>query len=1348
MAESCAIIPCVKNKEGKKVDSILFKDLLKLNKYNRQDTVNAYLMTKSKEFSTYYGNKVEYDENNEPKLNSLIRLPEFKTILSDNKIIESLNKEIGHYKKDSNNIDYKKNNTENFQSLVKKAIDFNTSAKYKDYIALIKKSQDDKGNTLLTIEVEKKNDINSKEASDMQRFYELNQKLREIMHDSGVTDEALTDIEERLGINGVTDFEKANVTANGLIAIIRLAKGERGEKALPEEFAHLMIKALGDNPLAKRLRDVIDKNHLEAEILGEDYNTYSEQYNGNRSKLIEEAMGKLVANSLINNQPIKQAPYKPLLQRLIQAIKNFFKNWDIDRIDRAKKEANKVSDIIATGLLNNKLVDRKDIDNISSSDKFYQVTEKVKKNKELINSIIQTEAKRLKIFETKNRETFNLKQQQVILKLQKSLKDNTEIEALYEYLDETFNTLQKVEAKLINLKSKSDVSINTLARTLNDIKDFLDAYGSVFNIIRERVVEDNKYEDSQFDDNLKEVLKECDDILKNLYLEYKNYSMPLFVQFIKPWVGEGIVIPFGKHKGKILTAEDMVKRADQDISFFDRWLKSMAESSDPILNILDQIVKKQKNEARLNTIEISKKIKALGIELEQAGVKGFDWMFEKNKEGKRTGNYIQEINYGEFKENLRKFWDELNKKYGENPVDEEAILNRKKEIREWYQENTERAGEQTIPKISKYKNKEYEKLNDAQKKFYKEIIQIKADLEKSLPEGYKRTYRTVKIRKSLMERILSSENVKSGSLTFWESLKDQVIRRADDNEFGTKSSVKDFEGNEVMTLPIYYTNLKEGESEEDVSTDVVSTMIAYAAMAEDFKQMNKVLDILELGRDVLRDREIVQTEGGKVKQEVFNVLGIKSTSPIVKKGEGTNFFDRLQDFFTMQVYQRYMKDEGTFGSTKIDKGKTANFLNKLTALNSFALNLLSGISNVTTGNIMMTVESFAKQFFSPSDTAKADKIYASSLPQYMAEIGQRIKTSKLALWDELFNVLQEYEQENRDAKFLLNNMVKRLFGSSILYTFNNIGEHWMQNRTSLAVANTIKMKTPEGKIVSLWDAMEVQYIDKNNPKKGARLVVKEGYTKEDGTKFTREDIYKAAQKMAEINHQMHGIYNPLDRNAFQHVALGRLVMMYRKYLVPSLHKRFASVQHNLDLDAWTEGYYRTLGRFLWQTAKELKQGQFAIITNWNRLEPEEKANMRRSLTELSIFISLWILITLTDWSDKDKDWLSTMFEYQARRLYSEIGALTPTPALVEEGLRILKSPAAAVNTTEDLLDIVGALNPWNYEMVGGEDAIIQSGKYKGHSRGYKDIMESPLFPIKNTVYRALHPEEGIPFFKN
>ena len=85
--------------------------------------------------------------------------------------------------------------------------------------------------------------------------------------------------------------------------------------------------------------------------------------------------------------------------------------------------------------------------------------------------------------------------------------------------------------------------------------------------------------------------------------------------------------------------------------------------------------------------------------------------------------------------------------------------------------------------------------------------------------------------------------------------------------------------------------------------------------------------------------------------------------------------------------------------------------------------------------------------------------------------------------------------------------------------------------------------------------------------------------------------------------------------------------------------------------------------------------------------------------------------------------------------------------MIGEGLKIIKSPAAGINTLEDTLDLIGLMNPYNYEVFGGEDAILQSGRYKGESRAYRLFFESPVIPMNRTIYRGLLPEGGIPFYK-
>lgn len=1350
MARSCAIIPKVKSRNGQVVDSKLFKDLLSFTSNNRSEAARLYLITKSSSFIKNWQPRLTLDENNEPTLRSLLKKTNLSDVIPETKVLERLNREIGYYKKGMNRPALWVNNDENYQMLKQRAIAFNQNSEFNDdYVANVIKIQDSESPRIfIGVKVEKRNRLNSINADKMEYNENLNNRLRSILETHGVSVGALTDLEKRMGIHGVTDFDVARNAADGLVEMIRLANGIQGEKALPEEFAHFAIEAMGDNPLINRLINNISSNGLAKEIIGDDYDTYDTLYHGDEAKLAKEAAGKLLAKHLLQGENIPSAPYKNLLQRVIQAVKSFFKNISASPIQRAMKEADKNFGSLAQQILNGSMDEAMNIDNIKSSGVFYNTSERVARDKKLLQGIIDNELKRLKIYEKRNPNSkFSANQRLLIDRLDIELADNNEIEGIYTFIENALEELTKVSDRLTMLQNTPATNANERAKVLRDVRNYLYSYKHITDDIRKALIDEEKYADNRYGQRVRVVLDNTSTLLGDLFVKYSNVSMPLFVDFIKPFVGESITVPFGKFKGKTMTAEGLVKVADKDISFFDRWLDSMADSSDYMLKVMDQAVKKSKENARLETINVLKQLQAATIRLEQAGVKNTDWMFERDSKGNLTGNYISEINQGLFKEKVREMFKSLNEKYGKNPVGDNAE-NYKRERQAWFDANMEVVNGKKVPKLSIYGNKAFQNLNAAQKRYYDEVMEIKSKLDSYLPDKYTTLTNAVKIRKDLLERVKASDGVKSGAKQLWESLKDEFIRRSDDTEFGDRATVKDFEGNEVQTLPIYYTKLKEGESPNDLSTDIVSTLTAYAAMANDFNEMNKVIDVLELGRDMLKEREIVQTRGGKPLVEKFKSVGRKVESTLTKSGDETRFMQRLNDFFEMQVYGRYMADEGTFGNTKIDKGKVANFVNRMTSLNTLAVNVLSGISNVATGKVMMRIESFAGEFFNESNTLHADREYGKALPEFLAEIGNRVKTSKLALWDELFNVMQEYEKDVKEVNFDRKTWFSRMFGSSALFLMNNAGEHWMQNRTSLALADAYKMKAPDGKIVSLWDAMEVVPIDKSNKKLGAKLQLKQGYTKEDGSAFTRDDIIAFSRKSAAINQRMHGIYNKADRSAVQRLAVGRMAIMFRKWVKPSLNRRFKSASYNMDLQSWTEGYYVTTGRFLMQLAQELRKSQFDIASDWNKLSKTEKANIRRAVTEVAHYLAIITVLGLIDWDDgENRPWLEKMVEYQLRRLRTETGVLIPGKPMVDEGLKIMKSPAAAIQTIQSTLDLAGLVNPMNYEFFAGEDALIQSGQFKDNSKAYRLLMKSPLMPMRSTIVRGVDPELAIPYFK-
>lgn len=84
---------------------------------------------------------------------------------------------------------------------------------------------------------------------------------------------------------------------------------------------------------------------------------------------------------------------------------------------------------------------------------------------------------------------------------------------------------------------------------------------------------------------------------------------------------------------------------------------------------------------------------------------------------------------------------------------------------------------------------------------------------------------------------------------------------------------------------------------------------------------------------------------------------------------------------------------------------------KLTSTAYLGFNWLAGVANVATAGGMQHIEAFSKEWFSVKDLASADKEYAKMLPEYFSELGDRNKQSKLALFDELFDIKQDYRQK-------------------------------------------------------------------------------------------------------------------------------------------------------------------------------------------------------------------------------------------------------------------------------------------------------------------------------------------------
>lgn len=1092
---------------------------------------------------------------------------------------------------------------------------------------------------------------------------------------------------------------------------------------LAEEWGHFVVDAVKDSPLRDRMLNSLKNEEVLQRVLGSEYDRYNEVYKGDIDLMAKEALGKMMAQVLNNYDT--EAPNDRLFERYKKNVLDFFSKRDADEIDEIINKVREQVYEFTTNAFNGKY--QLDISSRDYNKRLFNLGNDVSRDYNILKRIIQQEKKRLAIYgkgakaTAREREekkgSFDEKQKLFINKLSNDLENHRELEGIYTYLTEAVRMLRQLSDKLDAVHS-SQTSWKDKFSALRSIRDYMSSYGSIMEELRQEMYKAKQEGDMRFKEKLQESLDEFSGLLARLGSDWAEVSKDEFARFLTPFEGESISM-FIRGERKQYNIRELLDYIEKDISIVERWTDAMADSTDPILRIYDSLVKDQKNKARYNTINNEKEILMHSKKLEDAGIGNTDFMYEKTSDGKITGNFVTRYNWGDYFVALSKYAKSLPQ---DMDREEKSIL-----ISRWKRANTDRNGN---PR-EKYYNPQYDAIqrNAAMKEYYDFMINLKRSLDYRLPARYVRFNKAPQIRRDFLERVMGRGNKFQ---YLWESFKDNLVRREDDTEFAYAR--QDFEGNQIYNLPIYYTRpLKD---KNDLSTDCTSTMIAYAAMANDYAAMNDIVDALETGRTILSERKVAQTRGGKIMREVLN----KVPSNLTKKGDVANFMNRLNDFMLMQVYGEQMKDEGTV--LGVDVGKAVNMLNKLQSYGTTALSVLTGTANLAQNVVLSNIESISGQFFNKSELAKADWEYTKLLPQYLSEIGNRIQTSKMALFAEKFNVLQDYKQHVRGVDWDRKTWFSRFFKEDTLWFTTSAGDHYTQMRTGLALAMRLKLQDKDGKPISLYDALEVKYLDEAHPEYGANLVIKEGVTDQDGRTVDNKYFTSVTKKIRGINNKLYGIYNQEDKNAMQSRAVGRLLMMYRNWMRPLWLKRYGVERYNYDTGTFEEGYYRTLWNFMNTLRKDLKEGELDIVKQWHNLNDAQKSNIYRSLAEIATFLSLMgIIATLKGTPDDDEkdDWLTEYITYSIIRLKADLGSLMPGPTMLDEGLRLFDNPFAAVRVLKNTRQLLNLFDPdvWTTE--------IDQGIYKGYTQAGK-IMLQPV-PFIRQFQNLLDPEEPARWYK-
>lgn len=1297
MAKSCVYVP----RKGKDT----FLKLRKSFDYNMSKDI--FLRAINPKFLEDYKGKLELDADGIPTYESLMKNPYMKKHIGERRISSAIEK----------NFSVLEDTKDNYYSQLDAAFNFNSSNPLNDeHVALVVND-----NGKLKISIVPKTEGNLQTFKQQYGGYKLNQRLEAIFRPIGITIGTLEDYEVKAGRVGKIDFSGAKNAANELSSMIKVANNQEGAVAISEEFSHLLIGTQLDNPLVSRSIDVLSKNkEAMRQVLGDEYDDTVAFHNGDMISVAEEAVGQILRNKLAKQEIGGKEVHKHnnLFNRLVAFFKNLFRRFNEDDVTKAVNDTEFYMSRFARNIMNGSIsVSKEDVVKSQRDKVFNALSDRIERNIEILKKAARTEMKRGKITHREKKAVED--EVQTILGYANSKADT--VKGLMNYCLSAVNELKKYSDGFDVFET---LPMETKFKFLRNVKTLIKSYGSFLQEMVDAINEENEEADNMFtkvftingqDIDIPSMIKEVNNISQMLERKYATTAIPMFVEFLKPFWGEDLIIPFGKNKGKKITLEDLVRHADKDISFTDRWLDSMSASSDLLLQMFDAVVKKAKDNTRLNFIDDSRKVIALRQKAERYGITDFEWMFEKDNEGHKTGNYISPVNQGQFEKDMEEFENKLIAKYGQNPKGQ-AAANMLTERDQWYSSHSSGVlFGQALPNETLYHNKAYDNLSSRQKEIYEEFLELKEKTDKAYPPNRTNKYKAIQQRRGSAQRILDSLSNPSTLIdNIKQSIKnDFAVMEDDDTLFGEnaiKKSIADFEGNEVMNLPVLYTTRLKNPDE--LSNDVFASLMAYTYAGDSYAQMEKIVDPLEVGRDIVRNyRETDETSGGRSLIEKIRVGGIETISPVKKRR--TNIEARLDDFFESQIYGKYLKDGGTFDAfgIKVNVNKLTSWLLAKSSLAQLGFNFLANTANAVTGIGMQNIEAACNQFFTPSMLAKADKEYASAMKDFLSDIGSRQKKSKLALFDLLFNVRQNFKDSTTKAQ--AKSLFRRMFGDNIAFIGQDSGDHWLYNRTAIAMALAEEVYV-DGKKTNLWEALKVQK-DKN----GIEFIEYKNIRDRNGKPF---DISAFSRKVASVNQSLFGVYNEEDQNAASRVAMGRLLQQYRKWIKPQFNKRFEAMQYNYATKSFEEGYYRTFFRFVLNNINDFRRGQIQIAQSWNSLTDIEKSNIRRGLVEYLQFAAIYALATFIKWpDDKETPWALKYAEYASKRASHELGGLTPSFTFFKENLKTIKTPIPIISVIQSCIDLTSS-------MFTPEDYFdeIQSGPYKGMSTLEKNFIKAPI----------------------
>lgn len=1359
MSNSCKWVPDAPNGKPSK----LFQEL-QAKTGNRNIAKEIWAFTKTDLFLSEFSN-LEKDVNGDFTYQAVANVLNLDSLFSPEEKDINLALDLGlmNRNKDPQTFD-----TANVA--LDKAAQFNKKATSK--VAVVRETEDG----LFATEILENTALNIAEADRDQARKKLNTALVRLIQKLGLN----VDFVDDPSFQSVFNPKRANENAGMLSDIIRVSKGEKGAEELPEEASHLVIAGMKGHVLMERANAAFTMPVVK-QILGDSYMDYYNKYKDGQmpveDRLREEAQAKVLADILKGRATTglnSSSPQRSLIQRIWDYVKNIFKKQSIADIDNAVVDAQSTMGDIAD------LMERDDFDTVLDRDS-------ILRHEEMFDLVDKTQAlyekaqdgetllsKKLSILQATNAKQDTKQLQQQIKNIRKQISDAHYEVACYSTLRAIGNDLAKLTQEAGRLRSvfATSTDLNVIASEAGLVYRLYSSVNGYLPYVKQLTKLHDLIKRGEID-----MSPEWADTIENLADKYlvqlvglKEDASRMRFSVLKQLIclfhgnnGErpSTFVETEKHKWE--SADMILRQAKEDIRFWDTGMFSAGASTNPLINVLHNIVVRQqaKRNQRINSLMMQ--LQEAATKLQRAGHDDkFVYQFDEN--GVPTGFYVAPVDMARFNRELKEYQEKV--EADENIQDSEKATAIEKwkdehmeEVPVMYGDPIDKKGTRRtewLPKQSLYPNNDFQKgWDQTQKDYYKAIMDMKANMDGMLPPSYKGLdlYKAPQVLKSVTQ--MFDKDGKGAIKTIWSKWKKEYSVTKDFGGYGETSEQlveskfkevsTDFSDHILKRVPIYYIN--ELQDLRDLSTDATHAMNNYIAMAVNYSEMGKLADAMRLMQDYVReDYEVVKTNAGKPLIDAFTAMSRKFRRPLVEPaGEGPNAVKAIIQYIDRNFWNETKNPLGDL-KNPLNKDKVIsmdaifNGFLKLVSVSRMGINPLSGMTNVLQGETQMAIEATANRYFNAKDMTWAKGTYNAWLLDYMGNFNAIDRHDKMFMFINEFNSSEDFFRDMKDRNFNPT-WLKRILGRGNIYFLNTMGEHYLHTMGMLMILKHEKVRriSEPQKEVSLFDVIkqvhdekgwhleldsDIEFVDRN---KGFLI----GLVTDENSVIKTTDRDKLFENLSvyinNVNSGMHGGYSEAEKGNMNRIAFFRACVQFRQWMFGMYNKLYSRSYYDAVMGVTQEGAYRTAMRWIVGVIQDWKRMSLKMALEENRLSLADKQNVRIAYVQSALYLGLAAMAMLTaGWKDKDDAALRLM-AYNIRRLKLETGALSITNpvAFMRNALTLLQSPAAGVKTIENVTQMFDFFT-WSQ--------LVQSGRFKGWWKPAKALwVSTPFYNIQKLI---------------